>query len=77
MARLALLPALRRELGGRSPWAKLMANVRAVDALLLREIAARRAADDLDERDDVLSLLVAARDEDGEPCRTASCATSS
>ena len=67
MARLALLPALRRELGGRSPWARLMANVRAVDGLLLAEIAARRAAGDLAERGDVLSLLVAARDEDGAP----------
>ncbi len=67
LARLAMLPALQRELGGRSPWARLMANVRAVDALLLGEIAGRREADDLAERGDVLSLLIAARDEDGAP----------
>jgi cytochrome P450 len=38
-----------------------------VDALIYREIAARRRAEDLDERDDVLSMLVAARHEDGSP----------
>jgi cytochrome P450 len=38
-----------------------------LDELLFDEIAARRAAPDLDERDDVFSMLVLARDEDGEP----------
>jgi cytochrome P450 len=38
-----------------------------VDELIYREIAARRRADDLEGRDDVLSLLVAARHEDGSP----------
>ncbi|HET7589198.1 MAG TPA: cytochrome P450 [Solirubrobacterales bacterium] len=38
-----------------------------VDELLAREIAERRAAADLAERDDVLSMLVAARHEDGSP----------
>ena len=32
-----------------------------------REIAERRAAEDLEERDDILSMLVAARHEDGSP----------
>ena len=36
-----------------------------VDALLDEEIARRRAAPDLDERDDILSMLLLARDEDG------------
>jgi cytochrome P450 family 135 len=40
-----------------------------VDALLYREIAERRRAEDLEERDDVLSMLVAARHEDGTPMR--------
>lgn len=40
-----------------------------VDALIYREIAERRRAEDLEERDDVLSLLVAARHEDGSPMR--------
>ncbi|HET8566843.1 MAG TPA: cytochrome P450 [Solirubrobacterales bacterium] len=38
-----------------------------VDKLLAQEIAERRAAEDLAERDDVLSMLVAARHEDGSP----------
>jgi cytochrome P450 len=42
-------------------------RVERVDELIGREIAERRAADDLAERDDVLSLLVAARHEDGSP----------
>ena len=37
----------------------------ALDELLFDEIARRRAAPDLDERDDVFSMLVLARDEDG------------
>jgi cytochrome P450 len=38
-----------------------------VDALLHEEIAERRAAEDVGERDDVLSMLVAARHEEGSP----------
>jgi len=38
-----------------------------VDALIRAEIAARRSAEDLEARDDVLSMLVAARHEDGSP----------
>jgi cytochrome P450 len=38
-----------------------------VDALIYREIEERRGAGDLEERDDVLSLLVGARHEEGSP----------
>ena len=38
-----------------------------VDALIHSEIAERRAAEDLEQRDDILSMLVAARHEDGSP----------
>ena len=38
-----------------------------VDRLLLEEIRRRRDATDLEERDDVLSLLLQARHEDGQP----------
>jgi len=38
-----------------------------VDELIYREIAERRRAGDLSERDDILSMLVAARHEDGSP----------
>ncbi|HEU4944583.1 MAG TPA: cytochrome P450 [Solirubrobacterales bacterium] len=44
-------------------------RVERVDELIYREIADRRRADDVEERDDVLSLLVAARHEDGSPMR--------
>jgi len=37
------------------------------DALLLDEIRERRAAGDVEERGDILSMLMAARDEDGQP----------
>jgi cytochrome P450 len=40
-------------------------RVERVDELIHREIAERRVAEDLAERDDILSMLVAARHEDG------------
>ncbi len=42
-------------------------RVERVDRLLAAEIGERRAAEDLTERDDVLSMLVQARHEDGSP----------
>jgi len=38
----------------------------AVDEMIYEEIARRRASEDLEERTDVLSMLLLARDEDGE-----------
>src|SRR3954467_7398575 len=49
--------------GRLSPWARFVAARRRADELLHAEIEARRA--DPVERDDVLSLLLAARDEEG------------
>ena len=40
---------------------------RAVDEILYTEIARRRQEPDLDQRDDVFSALLLARDEDGQP----------
>ncbi|MFN8150618.1 MAG: cytochrome P450 [Solirubrobacterales bacterium] len=59
--------ALRRELGGHGPWGTFQRRKRAADELLYAEIRRRREAADLEERTDVLSLLMRARDEDGEP----------
>jgi cytochrome P450 family 135 len=42
-------------------------RIERVDELIYREIAERRRAGDVEERDDVLSLLVSARHEDGSP----------
>jgi cytochrome P450 len=41
--------------------------VRRMDAVLYDEIRERQRASDLDERDDILSMLIQARDEDGDP----------
>jgi cytochrome P450 len=54
---------LARRLGGPDPLARLQALRREIDALLAAEIAERRA----DPRDDILSMLVGARFEDGAP----------
>jgi cytochrome P450 len=44
-------------------------RVDRVDELIYREIAERRAAADVEQREDVLSMLIAARHEDGSPMR--------
>jgi cytochrome P450 len=44
--------------------------VRRMDDVLFEEIRERQAAPDLEARDDVLSMLVQARDEDGSPLDT-------
>jgi cytochrome P450 len=54
---------LSRRLGGPDPLARLQALTREIDALLAEEIAERRA----DPREDILSMLIGARFEDGEP----------
>ena len=63
----ALPNALRRDLGRWSPWGQFQRRLRAADALLYEEIERRRSAPDLEQRTDVLSLLLRARDEEGEP----------
>jgi cytochrome P450 len=60
------LPILQRDLGRLSPWARMVAAREALDRLVYREIAERREAAGGDA-DDVLSLLVAARHDDGSP----------
>jgi len=59
-----LIGLATRRFGGR-PWAKFEDRLKAVDELLYAEIAERRAEEDLEERDDILSALIAARYEDG------------
>jgi cytochrome P450 len=67
MQALLLLPeALRRDFPG-SPWGRFRRRLAAADRLIYEEIARRRAQADLEERSDVLSLLLRARDEEGEP----------
>ena len=60
-----VIPAMRADLGPLSPGRRFARRRQAADALLYEEIALRREAPDLDERTDVLSLLLRARDDDG------------
>jgi cytochrome P450 len=60
-------PALRRSYGGFSPWARFLRSRDALDEFVYEEIRLRRAEPGHEERDDVLSLLLGARDEDGVP----------
>ena len=62
-----LVPALRCDLGPASPGRVFHCRLAAADALLHEEIARRRAEPDLEDRTDVLSLLLRARDEHGRP----------
>jgi cytochrome P450/ubiquinone/menaquinone biosynthesis C-methylase UbiE len=65
MQAVFLLPnMLRRDLGRFSPWGQFQRRLRAADALIYEEIALRRSEPDLEDRADVLSLLLRARDED-------------
>jgi cytochrome P450 len=57
---------LARRAGRPGPLADLAVIVREIDELLLAEIAQRREAADVGEREDILSLLITARFEDGE-----------
>jgi cytochrome P450 len=57
--------ALRLLRGPGSPWRRLMASRAVLDRIVYEEIGRRRAAPDA-ERRDILSLLVAARGENGE-----------
>jgi cytochrome P450 len=55
---LAMLGFFYPRLQGVGPWRRYLAGQRKLDRLLYAEIAQRRAATDLDDRDDVLSRLL-------------------
>ena len=59
-------PMLRRDFGRLSPWRRFLRSREALDEFIYEEIRLRRAEPGHEERDDVLSLLLGARDEDGE-----------
>ncbi len=60
-------PGLRRNLGPGSPWRRFLKARAELDRFLYEEIALRRAEAASEDRDDVLSLLLAARHDDGTP----------
>jgi cytochrome P450 len=64
--RLQLRLLLARRFGRRDPIEDLRRESEVVDDLLHAEIAERRADPGLGERDDILSMLIAARFEDGQ-----------
>lgn len=61
-----LSAAARADLGPLSPGHRFARRLRAADAVLYEEIGRRRNERDLEERSDVLSLLLRARDEHGQ-----------
>jgi len=67
-SRLAALPIPRTDLGRRSPWARARGYRREYDAIVNRLIAAARDRPfDLDERGDILALMLQSRYDDGTP----------
>jgi len=60
-----MVGAARADLGPLSPGGRFARRLRAADAVLVAEIERRRREPDLEERSDVLSLLLRARDEEG------------
>jgi cytochrome P450 family 135 len=61
-----IVPAARLDLGRHSPGGRFARRLRAADAVLYEEIERRRREPDLEQRTDVLSLLMRARDEQGD-----------
>ena len=61
------IEAARRDLGPRSPWGRFVRYRERADAMIYEEIARRRSDEDGGPPEDVLALLLAARDEDGNP----------
>ncbi len=60
-------PNLRRDLGPFSPWRRFLRARARLDEFLYEEIGLRRGEAEDGERDDVLSLLLRARHDDGSP----------
>lgn len=62
---LLLAPALQIDLGPWSPWGRVIRIIQRADRAMRREIARRRTAPDAVERQDILSLLLQVRYDDG------------
>jgi cytochrome P450 len=60
-----VLPWMQHDLGPLSPWGRFVRLKARIDRFLVREIRERRADPSLGTRDDVLSQLLQARDEEG------------
>ena len=62
-----ILRLATQRFSGRGPFERFERQLRAVDELLYAEIAERRSAGGLEEREDILSALMLAHFDDGEP----------
>ena len=65
-ATIMFFPTLQLDFGAWSPWGKFLRQLREIDQLLYAEIQERRDHPDT-SRSDILSLMMSARDENGEP----------
>ena len=63
---LIFFPSLQKNWGAWSPWGRFLRLKQQIDSLLIAEIQSRKNLAD-SNRDDILSLLIAARDEAGKP----------
>jgi unspecific monooxygenase len=61
-----VFPSLQRNLGPWSPWGIFMRQLQQIDELIYAEIQSRRSQPD-PSRTDILTLMMSARDEAGEP----------
>lgn len=67
-SRMALLPkALRRDVGPWSPWGRVVRGRRRYDEIIAGLIAEARADPALEQRSDVLAMMLQARYDDGSP----------
>ncbi|MGL5836758.1 MAG: cytochrome P450 [Waterburya sp.] len=57
-------PWLQQDLGAWSPWGNLVRQQKAIDEAIYQEIATRRI-EDCSQRQDILSLMISAKDESG------------
>ena len=64
---LLLARGLQLNLGAWSPWGRVLAIIRRADEAIRREITRRRAAASSPDRQDILSLLLQVRQDDGSP----------
>ncbi len=64
---LLLARFLQVDLGRWSPWGRVLAIIRRADRAILREIGRRRTLPHAAERQDILSLMLQVRQEDGAP----------
>ena len=62
---LLFFPWVQKDLGSWSPWGNFLRQQQAIDAAIYQELASRRN-ENICERQDILSLMMSARDETGE-----------